>query len=265
MVRHEQPTQAPNGTNIGLPLKGLKVIDLCIVLAGPTCGRTLAELGADVTKIDDPNRGEVVYHHDINRGKSSILLDLKRPEGLEVFWQLVENADVIVQNFRNDVVARLGIDYESVRQRKPDIIYASLNAYGDTGPMADQPGYEEAAQALTGMQVRFGGAEKPILWPFGVVNDYGTGYAGAFGVLMALGIRKQQGLGQEISSARARTACALQSAHLQDYEGKRWQEPSGQDAMGYGPSQRLYECRDGWIYVGARTAQDIADHIAILD
>ncbi len=249
--------------NQGLPLAGLKVLDLCIILAGPTCGRTLAELGADVIKIDDPNRGDVVYHHDINRAKRSILLDLKRPEGLEIFWQLVADADVVVQNFRSDVVARLGIDYESVKARKPDIIYASLNAYGDTGPMADQPGYEEAAQALTGMQVRFGGADRPILWPYGVVNDYGTGYAGAFGVLMALAARRREGGGQEVSSALARTACTLQSAHLQDYAGKAWDEPRGPDSLGAGPTQRLYECNDGWVFVGAHSPAAVADRIGI--
>ena len=248
-------------SNRGLPLQGLRVLDLCIVLAGPTCGRTLAEMGADVIKIDDPGRGNVVYHHDINRGKRSVLLDLKTPEGLGIFWKLVDKADVVVQNYRLDVVKRLGIDYESVKARKPDIVYASLNAYGDTGPMSGQPGYEEAAQALTGMQVRYGGSDKPILWPYGVVNDYGTGYAGAFGVLMALLIRDRDGNGQEITSALARTACTLQSAHLQDYAGKTWKEATGPDALGDGVTHRLYQCEDSWIFVGAKSANVLADRI----
>ena len=90
--------QVDHQDNVDFPLAGLKVLDLCIILAGPTCGRSLAELGADVIKIDDPSRGGVLYHHDINRGKRSILIDLKTPGGLEVFWQLVDDADVIVQN-----------------------------------------------------------------------------------------------------------------------------------------------------------------------
>ncbi|MDH3641176.1 MAG: CoA transferase [Gammaproteobacteria bacterium] len=259
LAQHEAPRPIPERAvaPTGLPLQGLRVLDLCIVLAGPTCGRTLAEFGADVIKIDDPNRGEVVYHHDINRGKRSILLDLKSDEGLEVFWQLVETADVIVQNYRSGVVERLGIDYASVRAVKPDIIYASLNAYGDTGPWAELPGYEEAAQALTGMQVRFGGAEKPTLWPYGVINDYGTGFAGAYGVLLALLSRAQTGKGQLVTSALARTACTLQSLHLQDYAGKTWDEPHGPYALGSGPTQRLYQCRDGWIFVGAKLADDL--------
>ncbi|MDP6102887.1 MAG: CoA transferase, partial [Dehalococcoidia bacterium] len=104
-------------------LEGIKVLDLCIVLAGPTCGRTLAEFGADVIKIDSPNRARVSFHNEINRAKRSIVLDLKTEAGLDVFWRLLDDADVVVQNFRKDVVERLGIGYEQVHQRKPDIIY----------------------------------------------------------------------------------------------------------------------------------------------
>lgn len=249
--------------NANFPLAGLKVLDLCIILAGPTCGRALAELGADVIKIDDPSRGDVLYHHDINRGKSSILLDLKTPDGLEVFWQLVENADVIVQNYRSGVVEQLGIDYDAVKICNPDIIYASLNAFGDQGPWEDQPGYEEVAQALTGMQMRFGGKDKPILWPYGVVNDYGTGFAGAFGVVMALIVKASTGKGQHITSALARTAGTLQSANLIDYAGKIWNEPTGPDSRGFGPLQRLYQCADGWLFFGASETSNIAEIVGL--
>jgi crotonobetainyl-CoA:carnitine CoA-transferase CaiB-like acyl-CoA transferase len=123
---------------------------LAIILAGPTCGRTLAEFGADVVKIDDPNReGGVAFHLDVNRGKRSVLLDLKTPAGLAVFWRLVDDADVIVQNYRDGVVQRLGIDYERIRARRPEIVYASLNAYGHVGPWAGRPGWEQLAQATT--------------------------------------------------------------------------------------------------------------------
>lgn len=256
---------APTATVDEFPLKGVRVLDLCIILAGPTCGRTLAELGADVIKIDDPSRGDVLYHHDINRGKRSILLDLNTEEGMQLFWNLVETADVIVQNFRGGVVENMGIDYEAVAACKPDIIYASLNAFGDTGPWREQPGYEEVAQALCGMQVRFGGAAKPILWPYGVINDYGTGYAGAFGVLMALYVRSQTGDGQHVTSALARTACLLQSTFLQNHDGKCWDEPHGPDALGSSTTQRLYECRDNWVFIGARNSSSVARLIAAAD
>ncbi len=236
-------------------LRGVRVLDLCIILAGPTCGRTLAEFGADVIKIDAPDReGGVAFHQDVNRAKRSMLLDLKSEAGREVFWKLVDGADVVVQNYRDGVVQRLGIDYESVRRRRPQIVYASLNAYGHVGPWAQRPGWEQLAQAATGMQARYGGDGQPVLQPF-PVNDYGTGIMGAFAVAAALYHRQRTGEGQHVQTALAYTACTLQSLFLQDYEGKRWDEPRGQQALGWSPLQRLYRASDGWLFVGARAAE----------
>lgn len=234
-------------------LKGIKVLDLCIILAGPTCGRTLAEFGASVIKIDDPNRGPTIaFHNSVNRGKRSILLDLKTEDGREVFWRLLEDTDVVVQNYRKDRIDLLGLGYEEVRKRKPDIIYASLNAYGHIGPWADRPGHEQFAQATTGMQSRFGGDGRPQLQPH-AINDYGTGLMGAYGVAMALLHRKKTGEGQFLDGALAYTAMTLQSALVQGYDGKNWDEPKGQDALGSGPLHRAYQASDGWVFLGART------------
>ncbi len=232
-------------------LEGVKVLDLCIILAGPTCGRTMAEFGADVIKIDNPNReGGIIFHADVNRGKRGILLDFNKPEAMEVFWNLVDEADVIVQNYRQGSINKLGIDYESVAKRRPDIIYASLNAYGDIGPWATRPGWEQLAQATTGMQKRYGGDGQPVLQPF-PVNDYGTGFMGAYGVALALLHKKKTGKGQHVRTALARTALTLQSAIFHDYVGKTWDEPRGQDAIGEGPLQRIYQANDGWFFLGA--------------
>ncbi|HZU75552.1 MAG TPA: CoA transferase, partial [Dehalococcoidia bacterium] len=174
-------------------LDGVKVLDLCIVLAGPTCGRTLAEFGANVIKIDGPARPSVLaqgrqnaagpnsFNLEVNRGKRSIVLDLKTPEGQELFWKLAEDADVIVENYRKGVIDRLGVGYEQVRERRPDIVYASLNAYGYEGPWAGWPGHEQMAQTVSGMSVRFGGEGRPVLQPV-AVNDFGTGLLGAYAV-----------------------------------------------------------------------------------
>jgi crotonobetainyl-CoA:carnitine CoA-transferase CaiB-like acyl-CoA transferase len=235
------------------PLAGVKVLDLCIILAGPTCGRTLAEFGADVIKIDAPGReGGIAFHHDVNRGKRSLLLDLKSEAGREVFWRLAEDADVVVQNYRAGALERIGIGYEQVRQRKPGVIYASLNAYGHGGPWEHRPGWEQLAQAATGMQMRYGG-DHPVLAPF-PVNDYGTGILGAYGVMLALLHRGRTGGGQRVRSALAYTAGLLQSAVLQEYDGKAWDEPRGQDALGAHSLYRLYEASDGWFFLAAREA-----------
>ena len=161
----QSPEKTPEKTIEGTMrsvLDGVKVLDLCIILAGPTCGRTLAEYGADVIKIDNPSRGSTVSsHNEVNRAKRSILLDLKTEEGRNVFWRLVEDADVVAQNYRAGKLEKLGLGYEEVRKRKPDIIYVSLNAFGHLGPWAGRPGHEGFAQAATGMDRRFGGGGTP--------------------------------------------------------------------------------------------------------
>jgi crotonobetainyl-CoA:carnitine CoA-transferase CaiB-like acyl-CoA transferase len=233
-------------------LDGIKVLDLCIILAGPTMGRTLAEYGADVIKIDNPRRGSTVArHNDINRGKRSILLDLKSEEGRDVFWRLLEDADVVAQNYRAGSLEKLGLGYEDVRKRKPDIIYASLNAYGHIGPWAGRPGHEGFAQAAAGMTRRFGGDGPPESQP-NPVNDYGTGLMGAYGVALALLHRQRTGQGQHIDSALAYTAMTLQSPFMQVYDGKQWDETRGQDALGSSPLHRAYQASDGWFFIGAR-------------
>ncbi len=234
-------------------LEGIRVLDLCIILAGPTCGRTLAEFGADVVKIDSPHRPRVAFHNDVNRGKNSIVLDLKTPEGLEIFWELLEDADVVVQNFRKGVADKLGIGYEAVRARKPDIVYASLNTYGQIGPFAGRPGHEQIAQAASGMQERYGG-ERPTLAPF-AVNDYGTGLMGAYGVMLALLERQRSGRGQHVDTALAFTATMFQSVLLPSFAGKEWTEPRGQEALGEGPLYRAYEASDGWLFLAAQEGQ----------
>ena len=242
------------GERLSQALEGMTALDLCIILAGPTCGRTLAEFGADVVKIDNPSRENgIMLHEDINRGKRSVLLDLQREEGHQAFMDLASEVDVVVQNYRLGKVGGLGVDYESVRQVNPDVVYASLNAFGEIGPWAERAGWEQLAQAASGMQTRYGDTE-PTLQPF-AINDYGTGINGAFGVGMALYHRLRTGEGQQVFTALARTASTMQSNMLHGYEGKRWDEPAGQDAVGEGPLHRLYEASDGWLFIGAKPEQ----------
>ena len=257
-VASQPPARAPQSTEettqgtMRSVLNGVKVLDLCIILAGPTCGRTLAEYGADVIKIDNPTRGSTVSsHNEVNRAKRSILLDLKTEEGRNVFWRLVEDADVVAQNYRAGKLEKLGLGYEEVRKRKPDIIYVSLNAFGHLGPWAGRPGHEGFAQSATGMDRRFGGDGTPTAQP-NAINDYGTGFMGAYGVALALLHRRRTGQGQHVDSALAYTAMIHQSPYMQLYEGKTWDETRGLGALGNRPLHRAYQARDGWLFVGAR-------------
>lgn len=220
------------------------------MLAGPTCGRTLGEFGADVVKIDDPSRPyDYAGNLDVNRGKRSIQIDLKKEEGRQVFWKLLETADVVVTNNRKGSLDRLGLGYDEVRKRQPNVIYASLNAFGHDGPWAERPGWEQLAQATTGIQVRRGGRDAaPQLLPY-PMNDYATGLLGAYSVALALHERQRTGRGQCVDGGLALTACLLQSPFFLDYEGYQRSEPEGLDVRGFSALSRLYEAADGWLYL----------------
>ena len=235
-------------------LQGVKVLDLGIILAIPSCGRTLAEFGADVIKIDSPHRDPVPWHNDVNRAKRSILLDLKAEEGRQIFWRLLEDADVVLENFRTGVADKLGIGYEAVRARRPDIIYCSVNAYGQTEGYATRPGREVLMQALTGMQTRYGGT-KPAQNPINA-NDYATGLGACLGVALALFHRRRTGQGQYVNSALIYGATLMQSSLMQAYEGRQWEEPGGLDCLGRDPLYRMYRASDDWVFMAA-LAQDL--------
>jgi crotonobetainyl-CoA:carnitine CoA-transferase CaiB-like acyl-CoA transferase len=260
------PPAVPSLSEMRAALDGVKVLDLCIVLAGPTCGRTLAEFGANVIKIDGPARPSVIqagrpdpntpngFNIEVNRGKRSIVIDLKTEEGKALFWKLAEDADVIVENYRQGVIDRLGLGYEEARRRRPDIVYASLNAFGHEGPWAGRPGHEQLAQSTTGMSVRFGGEGQPRLQVSGALNDFGTGLMGAYGVALALLHRRRTGEGQFVNTSLSYTSLTLQSLFMHEYAGKTWDEPKGQDAKGAGPLYRLYQAWEGWLFLAARSS-----------
>src|SRR5205807_7197267 len=127
------------------PLQGIKVLDLCVALAGPTCGRLLLEFGADVIKINAPKAGVGGY---LNRGKRSLLLDLESFDAQEVYWKLVEGADVVVENFSPGTADRLGIGYRETRVRNPNIVFTSVSSYGQFGPWKRGRGWERQGQAV---------------------------------------------------------------------------------------------------------------------
>jgi crotonobetainyl-CoA:carnitine CoA-transferase CaiB-like acyl-CoA transferase len=202
----------------GGALAGLRVLDLTQVLAGPTAGRTLAEFGADVIKVNNPHEeGAGIhfsrhrYHTDVNRGKRSILLDLKTAQGQALLRDLIERADVLLQNFRPDAAVRLGVRYQDVRAIRREIVYVTVSAFGQPGPWTGWPGYEVQAQAAAGL--RYSKSGRPAGQPL-AVNDYGTGLLGAYAAALGVFQRQRTGAGQSVEAALAYTATILQSATL---------------------------------------------------
>ena len=215
------------------PLDGVKVLDLCSYLAGPYGCTLLADLGADVIKIKSPQGdmlrqfpsslpGEARFFLGTNRGKRALALDLKQKEGLAVLHRMVESADVLVENFRPSVPARLGIDYPRLKAINPRLIYAGLTGYGDEGPLSEKGGFDQVLQCLSGMAVfQGGGQEKPQL-VFGSVLDYFTSALLAYGVAAALFQREKSGKGQYLSLSLLRSALTIQAGRFvwADSEGR---------------------------------------------
>lgn len=201
------------------PLHGVTVLDLSIVLAGPTCGRTLSDLGADVIKVDDPHRPISPYGWlEVNRGKRSMVLDLRQEAGRAVLWRLIGRSDVVVENYRHGKLSQLGFGFEAVARARPGIVYASLNAFDVGGSWAERAGWEHNAQAATGMQLAqpgWGPGSPPdqVTYP---LNDFGTGLLGAYGILLALRQRERTGRSQFVAGSLARTSTFIQSPLFED-------------------------------------------------
>ena len=247
----------PQSTDSRQILKGVRVLDLSNVLAGPCSARTLAEYGADVIKIDPPTTylGPLRFSWfpiEVSQGKRSMVLDLKTEEGLGVFWDLLETADVVVHNFRLGVAERLGVDYESVKRRKPDIIYLSFTAYNGPrpGPWAAWTSFDPAVQGATGIMRRYGGDGKPVLHGWGSCIDYMAGYSAAYGLALALYKRRNGGGGDRVSASLAQAAQLVQAPFMVATETHHpGGEPHGQRARGEHALARLYRARDGWLFV----------------
>jgi len=211
------------------PLSDVRVCDVSQNLAGPYCAQILADLGATVIKIEPPG-GDMArawgppfwgslgaLFLSVSRGKRSIVLDLKQEAGMEVLRRIARESDVFLQSSRPGVAERLGFDYEAIKALRPDVIYASVSAYGKTGPMKNAPGYDPLIQAYTGLMSTTGHVGGPPTRVGGAVVDYGTGMWAAIGVLAALRRREQTGEGAEVETALLDTSLGWISYHLTGY------------------------------------------------
>lgn len=197
-----------------LALKGIKVLDLSRILTGPYCTMMLADMGAEVLKVEAPGtgddtrqwgppflEGESTYFLSVNRNKRSLTLNLKHQEGKEVFLKLVQWADVLVENFRPGTMERLGFGYERLREINPGLVYCTISGFGNSGPYKDKPGYDVLAQAMGGMMGVTGYEGGDPVKAGMSVADIGAGMFAAFGILTALFARQQTGQGQMVDTS----------------------------------------------------------------
>ena len=212
------------------PLDGLVVLDLTRVLSGPYCTMMLADLGARVIKIEQPGRGddtrawgppfsgnESAYFLSINRNKESVTLNLKDARGRELVMQLLERADVLIENFRPGAVARLGLDYERLSSRWPRLVYCSISGFGQAGPRRDEPGYDAVVQAEGGLMSITGPGDGPPFRLGVAVADIVTGMFAAQGITAALLARERTGRGQFVDIAMLDSTVALLTYQASSY------------------------------------------------
>ncbi|MXY38997.1 MAG: CoA transferase [Rhodospirillaceae bacterium] len=246
-------------------LDGIRVLDFGRYIAGPYVGALLADFGADVIRVEkrggsedrfvlplttdaDGRPGEGALFLQMNRNKRSVTLDPMKPEGRAALDRLVATADVVIANLPPQTMARMGLDYDSLRAVKADIILANLSSYGKDGPWATRPGFDSVGQAMCGSIYLTGEPGRPWRAPIAFI-DFGTALHAAFGVAMALIEKQRSGRGQEVVGALLATAAAFNGFLLTEQSALEPDRgPIGNRAFNSGPTD-LFETRDGFIVV----------------
>ena len=271
-IRRERGGASSEGEG---PLAGTRVVDMTRVLAAPTVARILAELGAEVTKVDvapgttRAGLREPFFHESVNRGKRLLVADVHSPDGEEQIAELCAGADVLVTSFTQPALRRLGVDVGTIAGTAPHLVHAYVNAFGRSGPWADLRGYAEIANTVTGITARTLGAGPPsgvapnVDLPRSPATDYAAGILGAFAVLLGLLRRERAGRVSAVETTLVDAACLEQLAQLHGSD-----EPADVTGMlGWSELQRLYRTSDGWVFVGiSETQRDaLADLVGASD
>jgi alpha-methylacyl-CoA racemase len=251
-------------------LDGLRVLDLSRLLPGGFCSLLLADFGADVIKVEDTGAGDYVRwsppHYDgaepsassalflaLNRGKRSIRIDLKNPDGRDVLLRLVGSADVLLESFRPGVMDRLGVGYERLREENPRLVYCAITGYGQDGPYAERAGHDMNYLALTGLLGLTGEPDGPPVQAAGQIADLGGGaLMAAFGILAALRERDRSGEGQFVDVSMTDGALSwLAMVAARFFADGTVPSRGGTELAGGLICYRPYRCADGWVSMGA--------------
>jgi crotonobetainyl-CoA:carnitine CoA-transferase CaiB-like acyl-CoA transferase len=232
------------------PLTGMKVLDLSRLLPGPYCTLLLADLGADVIKIEEPGKGDYMrelipgVYEAVNRNKRSVTLNLKSKEGCNIFYRMARNADVLVESFRPNVTTKIGIDYSTIEKINPSIIYCSISGYGQDGPYRDRPGHDINYLGIAGALSIPGEINKKPGRPGLPIGDLSSGLLAAFSILAAMTLRGKTGKGQYIDVAMTDGLISWMSVRAGDFLlGES--TPLQKDEMGHlSPSNAVFRTKD---------------------
>jgi formyl-CoA transferase len=261
-ARPQLPDRVPRAKGAPVALDGLKVVDFTRVVAGPACTQTLADFGAEVIKIENPDGGDDTRSYEnadlagesaafvsLNRNKRSVALDLTVPEARDIARDLIGRADVVVENFSAGVMARFGLDYASVASTNPRLVYCSISAYGREGPFAARSGFDPITQAESGFMSMNGFPEGPPVRAGPPVIDIATGMSACNAILLALLARDRLGRGQHVEVALFDIAMAMTGFYGMAYlmngvnQSRFGNSPNGSASIG------IYDAVDGPFYI----------------
>lgn len=262
------------------PLSGLKVIELARILAGPWAGQTLSDLGAEVIKVESPQGDDTrqwgppfidrlddrsaAYFHSCNRGKQSVVIDFRTEAGKDRLINLIRDADILIENYKVGGLQKYGLDYESVRQLNPSLIYCSITGFGQDGPYAHRAGYDYIVQGMSGLMSVTGEADRQPLKVGVAVTDVFTGVYATTAILAALHQRASTGRGQHIDMALLDTAVAVTANQAMNYLSTG-NAPSrlGNEHPNLSPYQ-VFPCSDGYLIVAVGNDAQFAKFCAVL-
>jgi formyl-CoA transferase len=245
--------QTPKG-----PLSDLKVVEMGALIAGPFCGQVLGDFGADVVKVEDPGKGDPMRQWGrslpkglspwwpvIGRNKRSVALDLRQPEGRELALALIDQADVLIENFRPGAMEKWGMGYEALAARNPRLVMARVSGFGQTGPYSEQAGYGLIGEAMGGLRYVTGEPDRPPARAGISIGDSLTALHAVIGVMMALHHRERTGRGQMIDAALYESVLSVMENLVTEYDLTGYvRERSGSILPGIAPSN-VYPCANG--------------------
>lgn len=260
------------------PLAGMKVIELAHIMAGPACGMMLADMGADVIKVEKPDgddsrrflppeiNGESAAYLMMNRNKRGIALNLKDSDAIAALGKLLEDADVVIENYRHDTMERLGLGYETLRKRNPKLVYCAISGFGRTGPYAERGGFDLIAQGMSGlMSITGEGPGRPPVKPGAPISDITAGFLAALGCVSAYSHAQKTGQGQMVDTSLFEAGISL----------TYWQSAiafaTGESPGALGSAHPLnapyqsFRTRDGWINIGAANQRNWMRLLEIID
>jgi crotonobetainyl-CoA:carnitine CoA-transferase CaiB-like acyl-CoA transferase len=249
-------------TNAG-PLTGYRVIELGQLLAGPFAGCMLGYFGAEVIKIESPKGGDPIrnwravrdgtslWWHSLARNKKSVTIDLKTQAGIDLVKQLIDGADIVIENFRPGVVEAWGIGPDVFKQSNPALVYARISGYGQTGPYASKPGFASVCEGISGFRYVNGHPDQAPVRPNLSIGDTISGIHAALGICLALLEQKNSGQGQVVDIALYESMFNLMEAVVPEFDGAGVvREPSGSTVTGIAPTN-TYRCQDGkYVVIG---------------